>query len=240
MSLTGETDGEPYRAGVALFDVMAGLHATIGVLAALNHRHETGAGQHIEVNLLVLGALGPGEPDQRVRRRRGRPVPDGQQPPEPVPVRAAAVRRRRADHHRRQRRAVPPALRGAGAAGAGRRPALPAQRGPHRQPRRAAAAAGRAAAHPAEDGVVPRDHRRRACRAGRSTPSTRAWPSPRRWGSTPSSPWARATAAVPSVRNPITFSATAAEYRLPPPTLDEHGDELRRWLAAPAGEEASA
>ena len=46
--------------------------------------------------------------------------------------------------------------------------------------------------------------------------------------------------AVPSVRNPITFSATAAEYRLPPPTLDQHGEELRRWLAAPAGEERSA
>src|SRR3954470_20349614 len=41
MSLTGDTDGEPYRAGVALFDVMAGLHATIGVLSALNHRHAT-------------------------------------------------------------------------------------------------------------------------------------------------------------------------------------------------------
>jgi len=37
-------------------------------------------------------------------------------------------------------------------------------------------------------------------------------------------------AAVPSVRNPITFSATAPEYRLPPPALDEHGDEIRRWL----------
>jgi crotonobetainyl-CoA:carnitine CoA-transferase CaiB-like acyl-CoA transferase len=36
---------------------------------------------------------------------------------------------------------------------------------------------------------------------------------------------------VPSVRNPITFSATEAHYRLPPPTLDEHGDEIRRWLA---------
>jgi crotonobetainyl-CoA:carnitine CoA-transferase CaiB-like acyl-CoA transferase len=33
MSLTGDSDGEPYRAGVALFDVMAGLHATIGVLS---------------------------------------------------------------------------------------------------------------------------------------------------------------------------------------------------------------
>jgi crotonobetainyl-CoA:carnitine CoA-transferase CaiB-like acyl-CoA transferase len=38
-------------------------------------------------------------------------------------------------------------------------------------------------------------------------------------------------AAVPSVRNPITFSASPAEYRLPPPALDEHGAEIRRWLA---------
>jgi crotonobetainyl-CoA:carnitine CoA-transferase CaiB-like acyl-CoA transferase len=58
MSLTGDTDGEPYRAGVALFDVMAGLHATIGVLSALNHRHETGHGQHVEVNLLSSALSG--------------------------------------------------------------------------------------------------------------------------------------------------------------------------------------
>jgi crotonobetainyl-CoA:carnitine CoA-transferase CaiB-like acyl-CoA transferase len=35
---------------------------------------------------------------------------------------------------------------------------------------------------------------------------------------------------IPTVRNPITFSETPAEYRLPPPDLDEHGAELRRWL----------
>jgi crotonobetainyl-CoA:carnitine CoA-transferase CaiB-like acyl-CoA transferase len=40
-------------------------------------------------------------------------------------------------------------------------------------------------------------------------------------------------AAVPSVRNPITFSETPADYRLPPPSLDEHGAVLRDWLAAP-------
>jgi crotonobetainyl-CoA:carnitine CoA-transferase CaiB-like acyl-CoA transferase len=40
-------------------------------------------------------------------------------------------------------------------------------------------------------------------------------------------------AAVPSVRNPVTFSATPASYRLPPPELDEHGEELRKWLAEP-------
>ena len=36
---------------------------------------------------------------------------------------------------------------------------------------------------------------------------------------------------VPSVRNPITLSETPADYRLRPPGLDEHGDEIRRWLA---------
>ena len=38
MSLTGDPDGPPYRAGISVFDVMAGLHATIGILAALHHR----------------------------------------------------------------------------------------------------------------------------------------------------------------------------------------------------------
>src|SRR5947209_2757 len=58
MSLTGDADGEPYRAGVALFDVMAGLHATVGILAALSSRRETGRGQHIEVNLLSSALSG--------------------------------------------------------------------------------------------------------------------------------------------------------------------------------------
>ena len=40
-------------------------------------------------------------------------------------------------------------------------------------------------------------------------------------------------AAVPSVRNPITFSETPAAYRLPPPTLDEHGAEHPPLAAGP-------
>src|SRR5215218_8199489 len=38
MSLTGDPDGPAYRAGISVFDVMAGLHASIGVLAALHER----------------------------------------------------------------------------------------------------------------------------------------------------------------------------------------------------------
>ncbi|HEV7711852.1 MAG TPA: CoA transferase, partial [Asanoa sp.] len=46
MSLTGDPDGPPYRAGISVFDVMAGLHANIGILAALHHREASGRGQH--------------------------------------------------------------------------------------------------------------------------------------------------------------------------------------------------
>ena len=52
MSITGEADGEPHKVGVALVDVMTGLHAAIGVLAALRHRDQTGEGQLVEVDLL--------------------------------------------------------------------------------------------------------------------------------------------------------------------------------------------
>jgi crotonobetainyl-CoA:carnitine CoA-transferase CaiB-like acyl-CoA transferase len=52
MSLTGAPDGPPYRAGVAVIDVMTGLHAATGILAALHHRDVTGQGQHVQTNLL--------------------------------------------------------------------------------------------------------------------------------------------------------------------------------------------
>jgi len=58
MSLTGEPDGPPYRAGISVFDVMTGLHGTIGVLAALNQCQTTGRGQHVEVNLLSSAMSG--------------------------------------------------------------------------------------------------------------------------------------------------------------------------------------
>jgi crotonobetainyl-CoA:carnitine CoA-transferase CaiB-like acyl-CoA transferase len=58
MSLTGDADGPAYRAGISVFDVMAGLHGLIGVLAALHQRVETGRGQHVEVNLLSSAMSG--------------------------------------------------------------------------------------------------------------------------------------------------------------------------------------
>ena len=56
MSLTGRPEGEegagPMKVGVALTDILTGLYATVGVLAALNQREQSGVGQHIDVALL--------------------------------------------------------------------------------------------------------------------------------------------------------------------------------------------
>jgi hypothetical protein len=46
----------------------------------------------------------------------------------------------------------------------------------------------------------------------------------------------RGETAVPGIRNALTFSATQARYDLPPPALDEHGEQIRDWLAGPGNE----
>jgi crotonobetainyl-CoA:carnitine CoA-transferase CaiB-like acyl-CoA transferase len=58
MSLTGDPDGPPYRAGISAFDVMAGLHTAIAILAALNHRNATGEGQHLDASLMASAMSG--------------------------------------------------------------------------------------------------------------------------------------------------------------------------------------
>ncbi len=59
MSITGGDETDPTKVGVALVDVITGLHAVIGILAALRARDEQGVGQKVELNLLssTLSAL---------------------------------------------------------------------------------------------------------------------------------------------------------------------------------------
>lgn len=52
MSVTGAPDGAPQKVGVAVTDVVTGLYGTIGILAAVQQRHATGKGQHIDMSLL--------------------------------------------------------------------------------------------------------------------------------------------------------------------------------------------
>jgi crotonobetainyl-CoA:carnitine CoA-transferase CaiB-like acyl-CoA transferase len=230
MSLTGDAAGEPYRAGVALFDVMAGLHATIGVLAALNHRHETGEGQHVEVNLLSSALSGLVNQTSAfvaggvVPFRMGNSHPS-LFPYEPLPC---------ADGD------------------------LIITAGNDGQFRKLCEVLGvpELAADPRflrnENRTANRDELRPLLVERLATRSKMDWFRDIIGAGVPCGPIntvdqgvafaseigldpvvsvGEGTAAVPSVRHPITFSATGPAYRLPPPTLDEHGAEIRRWLA---------
>ena len=173
MSLTGDSDGPPYRAGISVFDVMAGLHATIGVLAALNARHETGRGQHVEVNLLSSALSGLVNQASAfvaggvVPYRMGNSHPS-LFPYEPLPCSDGDL------------------IIAAGV------PCGPI--------------------NTIDGGVAFAES----------------------VGLDPVVLVGEGEAAVPSVRHPIRLSETPVDYRLPPPGLDEHGEEIRRWLAESA------
>jgi crotonobetainyl-CoA:carnitine CoA-transferase CaiB-like acyl-CoA transferase len=230
MSLTGEPGGEPYRAGVALFDVMAGLHATIGVLSALHHRHETGQGQHVEVNLLSSALSGLVNQTSAfvaggvVPFRMGNSHPS-LFPYEPLPCADGEL------------------IITAGNDGQFRRLCevlgVPELVDDPRFRRN-------------EDRTAHRDELRPLLVERLRTRSKMDWFRDIIGAGVPCGPIntidqgvafaeeiglapvvtaGEGAGAVPSVRNPITFSATEAEYRLPPPALDEHGAEIRQWLA---------
>ena len=60
MHVTGHPDADPQRAGVAIFDVVTGLHTAVGILAALLERQGSGdgLGQHVALNLLSSALSG--------------------------------------------------------------------------------------------------------------------------------------------------------------------------------------
>jgi len=230
MSLTGDAEGEPYRAGVALFDVMAGLHATIGVLAALNDRHATGRGQHVEVNLLSSALSGL--VNQTAAFVAGGVVPfrmgnshPSLFPYEPLPCADGEL------------------IVTAGNDGQFRRlcevlglPELPEDPRFARNEDRTAnrdelrpLLVDRLRTRPKMDWF--RDIIGAGVPCGPINTIDQGVAFAEEIGLDPVVTVGEGAAAVPLVRNPITFSSTGAEYRLPPPTLDEHGAEIRRWLA---------
>lgn len=52
MSITGDPDGQPQRAGVAVTDLLTGLYSVSAILAAVHQRQNTGRGQHIDMALM--------------------------------------------------------------------------------------------------------------------------------------------------------------------------------------------
>lgn len=225
MSLTGDPDGSPYRAGISVFDVMAGLHASIGILAALHHRGETGRGQHVEVNLLSSALSGLVNHSSgyvaggTVPFRMGNAHPS-LFPYEPLPTADGEL------------------IVIAGNDGQFRKlcqvldlPSLPDD------PR-----FGRN-----QDRTANREQLRPLLVERLAKRTKDEWFRDLLAAGVPCAPINTIDGGVtlaeelgldpvvtvkdvPGVRNPITFSDTPARYELPPPGLDEHGEEIRAWL----------
>lgn len=92
MSLTGDPDGPPTKVAVGIVDIMTGMYAATGILAALRHRDRTGEGQAIDIALVdVMTSWLANEGVNTLLTGRD-PVRRGNQHPSIVPYQVFAVR----------------------------------------------------------------------------------------------------------------------------------------------------
>ncbi len=232
MSLTGDADGPPYRAGISVFDVMAGNHALIGILAALRHRDRTGEGQLVEVNLLSSALTGLVNHSSAyvaggvVPHRMGNAHPSVF-PYEPLPTADDDIIVAAAND--RQFRKLCEVL------------GIPEVADDPRYARNIDRTANREELRPlllerlAERGAVEWFDALVAVGVpcGPIQTIDGGFAMAERFGLDPVVQAGEGERALPTTRHPIRFSATPAGYRLPPPDLDEHGVELRKWLSTP-------
>jgi crotonobetainyl-CoA:carnitine CoA-transferase CaiB-like acyl-CoA transferase len=229
MSLTGDPDGPPYRAGISVFDVMAGNHAVIGILAALRHREATGEGQKVEVNLLSSALTGLVNHSSAyvagdvVPYRMGNAHPSVF-PYEPLPTKDNDLIVSAANDG--QFRKLCEVL------------GIPEVADDPRFARNADRTANREELRPV---LVERLVTRGAVEwfdllvaagvpCGPINTIDGGFAMAERFELEPVVTVGEGDRAVPTTRHPIRFSATPAGYALPPPELDEHGAEIRKWL----------
>ncbi|MCP2244224.1 CaiB/BaiF CoA transferase family protein [Lentzea aerocolonigenes] len=225
MSLTGDPDGPPYRAGISVFDVMAGNHAVIGILAALRHRDATGVGQLVEVNLLSSALTGLVNHSSAfvaggvVPFRMGNAHPSVF-PYEPLPTADNDLIVAAANDGQFRRLCEVLGLDGVA--------------DDPRFARNADRTRNREELRPV---LVERLRTRGAVEwfdllvaagvpCGPINTIDGGFAMAERFGLDP----VVVVGDVPTTRHPIRFSETPAVYELPPPGLDEHGAELRAWL----------
>ncbi len=232
MSLTGDPDGPPYRAGISVMDVMAGNHAVIGILAALRHRDATGLGQHVEVNLLSSALTGLVNHSSAwvsagvVPYRMGNAHPSVY-PYEPMPTADNEIIIAAAND--RQFGKLCQVL------------GIPEVAEDPRFLRNADRTVNREELRPilveqlAKRGAVEWFELLVAAGipSGPINTIDGGFAMAERFGLDPVVEVGEGDRALPTTRHPIRFSETPASYRLPPPELDEHGAELREWLGAP-------
>lgn len=230
MSLTGDPDGPPYRAGISVFDVMAGNHAVIGVLAALRHRDATGEGQHVEVNLLSSALSGLVNHSSAFVAGGVVPFRMGNAHPSVFPYEPLHT----ADDD------LVVACGNDGqfvklAAVLG----IPEVADDPRFARNADRTVNREQLRPlleqalSQHGAVEWFDRLVAAGVPSAPIGTidGGFAMAERFGLEPVVEVGAGDRSVPTTRNPLRLSVTPATYRLPPPELDEHGAEVRAWLA---------
>jgi crotonobetainyl-CoA:carnitine CoA-transferase CaiB-like acyl-CoA transferase len=229
MSLTGDRDGEAFRAGISVFDVMAGLHGLIGVLAALYQRSETGRGQHVEVNLLSSAMSGLVNQTAAYTAAGVVPMRMGNAHPSLFPYETMPTADRDliiAAGNDRQFRALCEVL-GIPEVADDPRFATNADRTRQREELRPLLVAA-LAEWKADDLFIALNKAGVPCgpinTIGEGVELAEAL------GLAPRVEIGEGDRAVTLVRNPITFGAADHRYDLPPPELGEHTDEIKAWL----------
>jgi crotonobetainyl-CoA:carnitine CoA-transferase CaiB-like acyl-CoA transferase len=229
MSLTGDTDGPPYRAGISVFDVIAGLHAAIAILAALNHRRDTGEGQHLEASLLASALSGMVNQTSAYVTGGTVPFRMGNSHPslfpyEPLPTadRDMIITAGNDAQFRRLCEVI-------GAPELPEDPLFSSNPGrtANREKLRPLLAA-KLAARPAAEWFKLLIAAGVPCGPINTVDAGVAFAE--EIGLNPVVTVGSGSSARPGVRHPVNFSKTPASYPLAPPALDEHGDEIRGWL----------
>jgi crotonobetainyl-CoA:carnitine CoA-transferase CaiB-like acyl-CoA transferase len=237
MSLTGSPDGPGYRAGISVFDVMAGNHAVIGILAALRHREATGEGQHVEVNLMSSALTGLVNHSSAwvaggvVPYRMGNAHPSVF-PYEPLPTADGDLIVIAANDRQFQRLCgalgVPELAEDERFLRNGDRTSNRAELQPLLEERLAQRTAAEWFEILSEAGVP----------CGPINTIDDGFAAAERFGLDPVVEVGEGERALPTTRHPIRFSRTPVDYTLPPPELDEHGVAVRAWLSASEDESA--
>jgi crotonobetainyl-CoA:carnitine CoA-transferase CaiB-like acyl-CoA transferase len=237
MSLTGDADGPPYRAGISVFDVMAGNHVAIGILAALRHRDATDEGQQIEVNLLSSALTGLVNHSSAyvaagvVPYRMGNAHPSVF-PYEPLPAADKDIIVAAANDG--QFRKLCDVL-GIPEVAQDPRFVHNTDRTANREQLRPILT-DRLAQRKAEEWFELLVAAGVPC--GPINTIDGGFAMAERFDLDPIVTVGEGDRAIPTTRHPIRMSRTPAVYDLPPPDLDEHGDELRAWLSAPVDGES--
>lgn len=229
MDITGRVEDPPTKVGVAVIDQLAGLHATVGVLAALRARERTGRGQHITVSLFGAGLSALANQASAHLNTGAVPRRVGSRHPSIAPYQSF----RAADGWFVV--AAGTDAQFAALARAVRRPALASDDRFSTNTARVANVAEmdceltalfieKSVAEWVEqlsDAGVP---------CGPVLDIAGAFAEADRLGYEARVVHDRAGATIVTVANPIELSLTPVSYRLPPPRLGEHDAELRAWL----------